>query len=103
MLLPYDIRPDGEGWTVYTATTERPASFEDVVLIGLSLDAARRRVLDDMWLGSTSPWGVDCVSMRVVPRRYSTRGPQRAFRLEAALRLRRGVDAGLLSSRQATR
>ena len=68
MLLPYDIRPDREGWTVFDVTTERPASFEDVVLMGLSLEdaekvvnalnalevrshnAAKRRVLDDRGL-----------------------------------------------------
>jgi hypothetical protein len=71
MLLPYDIRPDREGWTIFDVTTQRPVSFDDVVLIGLSLehaetavnalnaleircqDAARRRGLDDMgvaWL-----------------------------------------------------
>ena len=71
MLLPYDIRADREGWTVFDVTTERPASFDDVVLVGLSLEdaekavsalnaievrvqnTARRRVLDDLgaaWL-----------------------------------------------------
>jgi hypothetical protein len=71
MLMPYDIRPDREGWTVFDVTTERPAALEDVVLVGLSLEdaekavnalnalevrvqnTARRRVLDDLgtaWL-----------------------------------------------------
>jgi hypothetical protein len=65
MLLRYDLRPDREGWTVFDVTTDHPAFFEELPLVGLPLDdgekavnalntieikslsAARRRVLDD--------------------------------------------------------
>jgi hypothetical protein len=65
MLLRYDLRPDREGWTVFDVTTDHPAFFEELPLMGLPLDdaekavnalntieikslsAARRRVLDD--------------------------------------------------------
>jgi hypothetical protein len=65
MLLRYDLRPDREGWTVFDVTTDHPAFFEELPLVGLpledaetavnalnaieikSLSAARRRVLDD--------------------------------------------------------
>jgi hypothetical protein len=71
LLLPFDIRADRVGWTVFAVATGRPASLDDVPLVGLSLedaealanglnavevkctDLARRRVLDDLgtaWL-----------------------------------------------------
>ena len=71
LLLPFDIRADRVGWTVFAVATGRPASLGDVPLVGLSLedaealanglnavevkcaDLARRRVLDDLgtaWL-----------------------------------------------------
>ena len=40
MLLPYDIRPDREGWTVFDVTTERPGFLNDLFLVGLSLEDA---------------------------------------------------------------
>src|SRR4051794_530618 len=68
MLLRYDLRPDREGWTVFDVTTDRPAFFEELPLVGLPLDdeekavnalntmeiksPARRKVLDEgtAWL-----------------------------------------------------
>jgi hypothetical protein len=71
LLLPFDIRADRVGWTVFAVATGHPASLDDVPLVGLSLedaeafanglnavevkcaDLARRRVLDDLgtaWL-----------------------------------------------------
>ncbi|MFL5235163.1 MAG: hypothetical protein ACJ8DM_19870 [Microvirga sp.] len=63
MLLRYDLRPGREGWTVFDVTTDRPAFFEELPLVGLPLDdeekavnalntmeiksPARRKVLDD--------------------------------------------------------
>jgi hypothetical protein len=38
LLLPFDIRADREGWSVVEVETGRPASFDGVVLIGLSLE-----------------------------------------------------------------
>jgi hypothetical protein len=71
MLLPFDIRPDRVGWTVFSVADGRPASLHGMTLTGLSQedaeravqglntlevqlqDAARRRVLNDLgvaWL-----------------------------------------------------
>ena len=75
LLLPFDIRADRVGWTVFAVATGRPASLDDVPLVGLSLedaealanglnavevrcaDLARRRVLDDLgtaWLSKSA-------------------------------------------------
>ena len=66
MLLPYDVRADRVGWTVFEVETQRPALFDGVAMIGLELEEAeaianalnaielrcavlaRRRVLDDL-------------------------------------------------------
>ena len=40
MLLPYDIRPDREGWTVFDVTTSRPGFLHEVLLVGFSLEDA---------------------------------------------------------------
>ena len=71
LLLPFDIRADRVGWTVFAVATGHAASLGEVPLVGLSLedaealanglnavevkcaDLARRRVLDDLgtaWL-----------------------------------------------------
>jgi hypothetical protein len=46
MLLPYDLRPDREGWTVFEVTTDKPAFFEEppgpIVLVD---DSRKGRVL----------------------------------------------------------
>jgi hypothetical protein len=70
MLLPFDLRPDREGWTVFDIETDLPASLEGIPLTGLCLDdaeeavnalntlefscwqAARRQVLDERVLSS---------------------------------------------------
>ena len=44
MLLPFDLRPDREGWTVWDVATDTPASVEGFALIGLSLDDAEQAV-----------------------------------------------------------
>jgi|RhiMethySRZTD1v2_1073278.scaffolds.fasta_scaffold467143_2 hypothetical protein len=79
LLLPFDIRADRVGWTVFAVATGRPASLGDVPLVGLSLedaealanglnavevkcaDLARRRVLDD--LGTA--WLYNCAEDRL--------------------------------------
>jgi hypothetical protein len=79
VLLPFDLSPDRVGWTVIEIATDRPASLDGVVLVGLSLedaerlvnalnalelrcaDLARRRVLDDLgvaWLYDRCARGV---------------------------------------------
>jgi len=44
MLLRYDLRPDREGWTVFDVTTDHPAFFEELPLVGLPLDDAEKAV-----------------------------------------------------------
>ena len=40
MLLPFDLRADREGWTVFEVATDRPAFLYGLPLAGLSLDEA---------------------------------------------------------------
>jgi hypothetical protein len=40
MLLPFDLRADREGWTVFEIATDRPAFLDGLPLTGLSLDEA---------------------------------------------------------------
>jgi hypothetical protein len=72
MLLPFDLRPDREGWTVWDVATDTPAFLEGFALTGLSLDdaeqavkalndieircekAARRQVADERLMGRWS-------------------------------------------------
>ena len=35
--MPFDMRPDAVGWTVYDVSTGRSVVLEDVVLVGLEL------------------------------------------------------------------
>jgi hypothetical protein len=38
VLLPFDIRPDRLGWSVIEVATDRAASLDGVMLIGLSIE-----------------------------------------------------------------
>lgn len=38
--MPYDIRPDSDGWTVYDITTGLPAAVNTVSQTGLSVEDA---------------------------------------------------------------
>jgi hypothetical protein len=40
MAARYDIKPEGDSWTVYDTTTGLPAEVNDVVQVGLSLEDA---------------------------------------------------------------
>jgi len=40
MAARYDIKPEGDSWTVYDITTGLPTEVNDVVQIGLSLEDA---------------------------------------------------------------
>ena len=44
MLLPFDLRPDREGWTVFDIETDLPAFLDGFPLTGLSLDDAEEAV-----------------------------------------------------------
>ena len=44
MFLPFDIRPDRAGWTVFEVTTGTPADVSDVFLVGLPLEDAEEAV-----------------------------------------------------------
>ena len=44
MLLPFDLRADREGWTVFEIATDRPAFLEEVLLSGLCLADAEDAV-----------------------------------------------------------
>jgi hypothetical protein len=44
MLLPFDLRPDREGWTVFDIETDLPAFLDGLPLTGLSLDDAEEAV-----------------------------------------------------------
>jgi hypothetical protein len=44
MLLPFDLRADREGWTVFEISTDRPAFLDGLPLTGLSLDEAEDAV-----------------------------------------------------------
>jgi hypothetical protein len=44
MLLPFDLRADREGWTVFEIATDRPAFLEEVPLSGLCLADAEDAV-----------------------------------------------------------
>ena len=44
MLLPFDLRADREGWTVFEIATDRPAFLDGLPLTGLSLDEAEDAV-----------------------------------------------------------
>ena len=34
-IIRFDVRPDGEGWTIYDRTTDEPALVEDEQIVGL--------------------------------------------------------------------
>jgi hypothetical protein len=40
MAARYDIKPEGDSWSVYDTTTGLPAEVNDVVQVGLSLEDA---------------------------------------------------------------
>jgi hypothetical protein len=40
MAARYDIKPEGDSWTLYDITTGLPAEVNDVVQVGLSLEDA---------------------------------------------------------------
>jgi hypothetical protein len=40
MAARYDIKPEGDSWTVYDTTTGLPAEVNDVIQVGLSLEDA---------------------------------------------------------------
>src|SRR5687767_7368561 len=40
VLLPFDMRPDREGWTVVEVATDQAASLDGMTLVGLSLEDA---------------------------------------------------------------
>jgi hypothetical protein len=40
MAARYDIKPEGDSWTVYDTTTGLPAEVNEVVQVGLSLEDA---------------------------------------------------------------
>jgi hypothetical protein len=40
MIARYDIRPEGNGWTVYDTLTGLPAAVNDVPQVGLPLEDA---------------------------------------------------------------
>ena len=40
MAARYDIKPEGDSWTVYDTSTGLPAEVNDVVQVGLSLEDA---------------------------------------------------------------
>jgi hypothetical protein len=44
MLLPFDLRADRDGWTVFEVATNRPAFLEDLPLTGLGIDDAEEAV-----------------------------------------------------------
>jgi hypothetical protein len=44
MLLPFDLRPDREGWTVFDVATDTPALLEGFPVIGVCLDDAEQTV-----------------------------------------------------------
>jgi hypothetical protein len=44
VLLPFDIRPDRLGWSVIEVATDRAASLDGVMLIGLSIEDAEQLV-----------------------------------------------------------
>jgi hypothetical protein len=44
MLLPFDLRADRDGWTVFEIATDRPAFLDSLPLAGLSLDEAEDAV-----------------------------------------------------------
>jgi hypothetical protein len=44
MLLPFDLRADGIGWTVLDVRTDKPAVLDDLQLVGLACDEAENAV-----------------------------------------------------------
>ena len=40
MVARYDVKPNGNGWTVYDTTTDLPAEVNGFIQIGLSADDA---------------------------------------------------------------
>ena len=40
MIVRFDIRPDGEGWTIYDRTTDEPAVVDGYVSVGLAREDA---------------------------------------------------------------
>ena len=44
MLLPFDLRADREGWTVFEIATDRPAFLEGLPMNGLCLEHAEDAV-----------------------------------------------------------
>ncbi len=44
MLLPFDLRADREGWTVFEIATDQAASLDGLPLIGLCLEDAEDAV-----------------------------------------------------------
>jgi hypothetical protein len=44
MLLPFDLRVDREGWTVFEVATDRPAFLDALPLTGLCLEDAEDAV-----------------------------------------------------------
>ena len=44
MLLPFDLRADREGWTVFEIATDRPAFLDGLPLNGLCLEDAEDAV-----------------------------------------------------------
>jgi len=71
MLLPYDIRPDREGWTVFDVTTSRPGFLHEVLLVGFSLEDAEEaaNALNALKSHSTPTRAVWCCWIRIEDRR----------------------------------
>ena len=44
MLIPFDLRADREGWTVFEVATDRPAFLDALPLTGLCLEDAETAV-----------------------------------------------------------
>jgi hypothetical protein len=44
MLLPFDLQADRIGWTIIDVRTSKPASFDELQLVGLALEDAEQAV-----------------------------------------------------------
>jgi hypothetical protein len=56
MLLPFDLQADRIGWTVIDLRTHKPVSFDELPLVGLSVEDAEQAVnaLNALEIGSLS-------------------------------------------------